>query len=577
MIEAAARAGVRSVVCLSTDKAVYPVNAMGMTKALMEKTAQAFARNNPNSTTTVALTRYGNVMYSRGSVIPLFIQQLQAGKPLTVTEPHDDPFPDVAASSRSISSTTPSSMPRPGDLFVRKAPASTVETLARAVASLLGDDDPEIRVIGSRHGEKLHETLLSREEMVKSEDQGEYFRVPLDARSLQYELYFDEGETRTAGLEDYTSENTDRLSVEETKDLLLTIPEFAALLERSRGLMRVVMTGADGFLGWHTRVRLRALTDHDGDPRRRGQLGRLPELVASADAVLHFAGVNRASDREVEEGNAQLARDLADAVRRAPGAPTIVYANTIQAGNGTPYGTGKAVGRRRSWPKRPPTKGSPFADVVLPNLFGEHGRPNYNSFVATFAHKVAAGEHPQVQDREVDLLHVQDAARAFIDELGTRWSSGRSARGHARRASRPCWRSLPRSSRSTGAARSLPLPSRLHVNLFNTLRAAMFPCPLPDPAGAPYRPSWQSGRDGSCTRQRGPDLLSRPRRPAITRGQHFHLRKAERFVVVGGQARISLRKVLTDEVVAFDVDGSSPAIIDMPTLWAHKITNTGRW
>src|SRR5664280_753452 len=232
VIEAAAKAGVRTVVCLSTDKAVYPVNAMGMTKALMDKTAQAFARNNPNSATTVALTRYGNVMYSRGSVIPLFIQQLQAGKPLTLTEP---------LMTRFLMSLEPSVdlvyhaffHAAPGDLFVRKAPASTVETLARAVASLLGDEDPEIRVIGSRHGEKLHETLLSREEMVKAEDQGEYFRVPLDARSLQYELFFDEGETRTAGLQDYTSENTERLSVEETKDLLLTIPELAAQFERN--------------------------------------------------------------------------------------------------------------------------------------------------------------------------------------------------------------------------------------------------------------------------------------------------------------------------------------------------------
>ncbi|MCC6498511.1 MAG: polysaccharide biosynthesis protein [Propionibacteriaceae bacterium] len=232
VIEAAARAGVRTVVCLSTDKAVYPVNAMGMTKALMEKTAQAYARNNPNSVTTVALTRYGNVMYSRGSVIPLFIQQLRAGKPLTVTEPLMTRF--LMSLEQSVDLVYHAFFhAAPGDLFVRKAPASTVETLARAVASLLGEDDPEIRVIGSRHGEKLHETLLSREEMVKSEDQGGYFRVPLDARSLQYELYFEEGETLTARLQDYTSENTDQLSVEQAKDLLLTIPELAALLERA--------------------------------------------------------------------------------------------------------------------------------------------------------------------------------------------------------------------------------------------------------------------------------------------------------------------------------------------------------
>ncbi len=232
VIEAAGRAGVRTVVCLSTDKAVYPVNAMGMTKALMEKTAQAYARNHPDSGTTVALTRYGNVMYSRGSVIPLFIQQWQAGKPLTVTEPLMTRF--LMSLEQSVDLVYHAFFnAAPGDLFVRKAPASTVETLATAVASLLGDNDPEIRVIGSRHGEKLHETLLSREEMVKSEDQGGYFRVPLDARSLQYELYFDEGETLTARLQDYTSENTDQLSVEQTKDLLLTIPAFATLIERN--------------------------------------------------------------------------------------------------------------------------------------------------------------------------------------------------------------------------------------------------------------------------------------------------------------------------------------------------------
>lgn len=232
VIEAAAKEGVRSVVCLSTDKAVYPVNAMGMTKALMEKTAQAFARNNPNSPTTVSMTRYGNVMYSRGSVIPLFIQQLRAGKPLTLTEPSMTRF--LMSLQQSVDLVYHAFFhAAPGDLFVRKAPASTVETLARAVASLLGDDDPEIRVIGSRHGEKLHETLLSREEMVKSEDQGGYYRVPLDDRSLQYELYFEEGKAGMTVRDDYTSENTERLSIEQTKALLLTIPEIASLLDRS--------------------------------------------------------------------------------------------------------------------------------------------------------------------------------------------------------------------------------------------------------------------------------------------------------------------------------------------------------
>ncbi|MGI8434602.1 MAG: polysaccharide biosynthesis protein, partial [Nocardioidaceae bacterium] len=227
--QAAAKAGVRSVVCLSTDKAVYPVNAMGMSKALMEKTAQAFARNHPHSRTTVSVTRYGNVMYSRGSVIPLFVQQLQAGTPLTLTEPTMTRF--LMSLQESVDLVEHAFLhAEPGDLFVRKAPASTVDVLARAVAGLLGQDDPDITYIGTRHGEKLHETLLSREEMAQATDQGEYFKVPLDARSLQYELYFDQGEKTVAELDDYTSENTARLDVEQTKQLLLALPEVQMLL-----------------------------------------------------------------------------------------------------------------------------------------------------------------------------------------------------------------------------------------------------------------------------------------------------------------------------------------------------------
>ncbi|HZL05868.1 MAG TPA: polysaccharide biosynthesis protein, partial [Coriobacteriia bacterium] len=230
VLEAAAAAGVRSVVLLSTDKAVYPVNAMGMSKALMEKTAQAFARSHPDSRTTVSLTRYGNVMYSRGSVIPLFIKQVQAGLPLTITEPRMTRF--LMSLWESVGLVEHAfSHAKPGDLFVRKAPACTIEVLARATAGLLGVADPEIKVIGTRHGEKLHETLLSREEMVKAADEGEYFRVPLDARSLQYELYYEQGEREAAVQEDYTSENTEQLDIEQAKALLLTVPEVRALVE----------------------------------------------------------------------------------------------------------------------------------------------------------------------------------------------------------------------------------------------------------------------------------------------------------------------------------------------------------
>lgn len=228
VIRAAHAAGVRSLVCLSTDKAVYPINAMGMTKALMEKTAQAWSRNHPDSKTIVSTTRYGNVMYSRGSVIPLFVSQLRQGRAITVTEGSMTRF--LMSLDESVDLVLHAFFnAQPGDLFVRKAPASTVEVLARAVAHVLGYDEPDIKVIGTRHGEKQHETLLSQEERLKSLDQGRYFRVPLDARSLEYGLYTEEGDRAAAAMSDYTSANTTQLDVEATCELLLRLPEIQAL------------------------------------------------------------------------------------------------------------------------------------------------------------------------------------------------------------------------------------------------------------------------------------------------------------------------------------------------------------
>ncbi|WP_367649999.1 polysaccharide biosynthesis protein [Nocardioides sp. zg-1230] len=227
VIEASSAAGVRSVVLLSTDKAVYPVNAMGMSKALMEKTAQAFARNHPDSDMTVSVTRYGNVMYSRGSVIPAFISLLKEGRPLTITDPRMTRFLMSLADSVDLVKHA-FVHAQPGDLFVRKAAATTVATLATAVGRLFGQDEPEVHHIGTRHGEKLHETLLTREEIAKAADQGDYFRVPLDDRGLQYEKYFSEGEEEVDTTVDYSSDSVPPLDVDQTVALLRTIPEIAA-------------------------------------------------------------------------------------------------------------------------------------------------------------------------------------------------------------------------------------------------------------------------------------------------------------------------------------------------------------
>jgi UDP-N-acetylglucosamine 4,6-dehydratase len=233
VIRAAHDCGVRSVVCLSTDKAVYPINAMGMSKALLEKVAQAFARNHPESPTTVSITRYGNVMHSRGSVIPLFAEQVRAGRPLTVTDPTMTRFlmsldESVALVQYAFENA------RPGDLFVRKAPASTIADLARAVALVLNVPEPEIHVIGTRHGEKLYESLLSREERASAEDCGDYYRVPLDARSLDYGLFVEEGGPEIEQVQDYTSHNTTRLSVDEVARLIEQLPEMQQTLAMVR-------------------------------------------------------------------------------------------------------------------------------------------------------------------------------------------------------------------------------------------------------------------------------------------------------------------------------------------------------
>jgi UDP-N-acetylglucosamine 4,6-dehydratase/5-epimerase len=229
VLRAARRTGVHSVVCLSTDKAVYPINAMGISKAMMEKVAQAQARNFGASGPTVSITRYGNVMYSRGSVIPVFVGQVRSGRPLTITDPTMTRF--LMSLNESVDLVEYAfANAEQGDLFVQKAPACTVIDLAIATASLFGLPEPEVQVLGTRHGEKLYESLLSREELQKADDRGDYYRVPLDARSLEYEVFFEEGE-RDVVEHDYTSHNTDRLDVEQVKGVLRQLPEIRRELE----------------------------------------------------------------------------------------------------------------------------------------------------------------------------------------------------------------------------------------------------------------------------------------------------------------------------------------------------------
>lgn len=229
LIEAALNSGVSRIVCLSTDKAVYPINAMGISKAMMEKVMVAKSRGLEGSKSVVCGTRYGNVMASRGSVIPLFVELLQAGKPLTVTDSQmtrfmmslDDAVDLVLYAFEHGTN---------GDIFVQKAPAATIETLARALLELLNRPGHPVEIIGTRHGEKLYETLLSREEMASAEDLGRYYRIPADLRDLNYGKFVEQGERRISDAEDYNSHNTQRLDIADMKSLLLKLDFIRSLM-----------------------------------------------------------------------------------------------------------------------------------------------------------------------------------------------------------------------------------------------------------------------------------------------------------------------------------------------------------
>jgi UDP-N-acetylglucosamine 4,6-dehydratase len=221
VIKAATINGVQRLVVLSTDKAVYPINAMGLSKAMAEKLMMSNARTQDKTETILCATRYGNVMASRGSVIPLFISQLKEGKPLTVTDPNMTRF--LMSLEQSLDLVLHAfNYGEQGDIFVQKAPASTVIDLARALMEIF-DKRNQIRIIGTRHGEKLYESLISREEMAKAQDMGNYFRIPADIRDLNYSQYFNEGEEVISQLEDYTSHNTVRLNMAQVKALLLEL------------------------------------------------------------------------------------------------------------------------------------------------------------------------------------------------------------------------------------------------------------------------------------------------------------------------------------------------------------------
>lgn len=335
----------------------------------------------------------------------------------------------------------------------------------------------------------------------------------------------------------------------------------------------VAMTGADGFLGWHVRI---ALREDDLDAvhipvgeQFDGQSAL--EIIDGSPRLIHLAGVNRGTDEDVAAGNVLFAEQIADAIRSAKvPPPVIVYSNSIQATNGSVYGSAKLeaadILRRAA-----EDVGSEFVDVRLPNLFGEHGRPFYNAVTATFCHLLANGEEPEVQqERELVLLHAQNAADLLIGNIAldqqkvlevTETVSGLLARLQV--------------IAQTYAKGEIPdVSTPFERDLFNTYRSYVIDSQTPihltrhaDERGSFFEIVRSHGGDGQSSFS--------TTMPGISRGDHFHRRKIERFTVLSGEATISLRKMFTDEVREYHVTGEAPAAIDMPTGWTHKLENTG--
>ncbi|WP_366082939.1 NAD-dependent epimerase/dehydratase family protein [Geothrix sp.] len=339
---------------------------------------------------------------------------------------------------------------------------------------------------------------------------------------------------------------------------------------------RIAITGADGFLGWHVRCSMKIA----GDPEPRQaveadfrSVEALHQAIGSVDAVLHLAGMNRGSEEEVFETNLRLADTLTAALDRAGPAPTILFANSTHSFNDSAFGRSKreASARLSRWAA---ARGSRYVDVILPHLFGEGGRPFYNSGFATFCHQLATGGEPQIhQDGQVELFHAQRAALAFQGLLADGGASGTvRLEGAPMRVSEALERLRAIHATYQGGIIP-PLADPLALEFFNTYRSYLYPAQVPiplllrtDPRGSLFE---------AVKTQHGGQAFLSTTHPGITRGRHFHRHKVERFLVISGQAEIRIRRLFDGKVLVFPVSGEAPCFIDIPTLHTHEITNVG--
>ncbi len=340
--------------------------------------------------------------------------------------------------------------------------------------------------------------------------------------------------------------------------------------------MKIGITGADGLIAWHQRAYLKAIDGgHEVRLASRAtfrQPESLAEFVDGLDAIIHLAGMNRGEDAEIEATNAALARDLVAACSRCGSRPLVVYANSTHQDRDTAYGRGKraAANTFRLWAEQ---SGAGFANLILPHVFGEFGKPFYNSVVSTFCYQLARNETPQIiTDGDLELLHVQDVAAQCLKAIQENQRGDIRMKGIGMKVGEL----LQRLTEMRDQYQSMVIPrleSALEVRLFNTLRSHLFPGHYPvalalhsDARGSLFEVVKSVG---------GGQVFMSTTHPGITRGNHFHTRKIERFLVASGEAEIRLRKLFSNEVTRFEVHGDTPCYVDIPTFHTHHITNTG--
>lgn len=334
--------------------------------------------------------------------------------------------------------------------------------------------------------------------------------------------------------------------------------------------MKVIITGAAGFLGWHTLIRLKTVPDLELVQVTRDNWAQLPEIAQSADALIHLAGQNRGEPDQVFETNINLAEDIAAAIAHSRPSIKVIFANSIQASDDNPYGKSKRIAGETIGAACE-KYGHTFFNVTIPNLFGAHARPDYNTFVATFIDKIIKQRPVEIQDREIGLLHVQEVAQYFAELL-----AGQPERplGTVNTSVAEVYRTLVDFHETYLGQGIIPdLGNPFKLGLFNAYRAALFPQFYPlklkpnrDPRGV-FTETVKSlgvGQSSVSTTV-----------PGITRGQHFHLAKLERFAVIQGEATIALRRLFHTDIEVFEVSGDAPVAIDMPIGWVHNITNIG--